>query len=102
MRLRRQDGKAILPCRTRDLLRQQWALWIAILDQAAHRLVLVRLAHLITAAPHGLDVVLAVRGVIELLANLADKNVNDLDLRLVHPAVKIVEEHLLRKRRTLA
>ena len=38
----------------------------------------------------------------ELLAQLADKNVDDLKLGLVDAAVKVVEEHLFRERRALA
>src|ERR1700730_6738665 len=59
------------------------------------RLILARLTQHIAAAPHGLDVVLAVRSAGELLAQLADEDVDDLDLGLVHPAVEIVEKHLL-------
>ena len=33
---------------------------------------------------------------------LANKDVNDLDLGLVHPAVEVIEDHLLRQGRTLA
>jgi hypothetical protein len=50
-------------------------------------LVLVWLAQYMAPPPHRLDVVLAVRGLGELLAQLADENVDDLDLRLVHAAV---------------
>src|SRR5215471_19708137 len=66
------------------------------------RLVVRRLAQHIAAAPDGLDVVLAVRRVGELLAQLADEHVDDLELRLVHAAVEMVEEHLLGERRAFA
>ena len=61
----------------------------------------VKAAQYIAPPPHRLDVVLAVRGVGKLLAQLADKNVDDFDLRLVHAAVKIVDKHLFGKRRAL-
>jgi hypothetical protein len=51
------------------------------------------LAQHVAAAPHGLDVILAVRSVGELLAQFADENVDNLQLRLVHAAVEVVEEH---------
>ena len=65
-------------------------------------LFLGRLAQHVAAAPHRLDVVLAVGGVRELLAQLADEHVDDLELGLVHAAVEMVEEHLLGERRALA
>src|SRR5262249_29381895 len=58
------------------------------------RLVLGRLAQHVATAPHRLNVVLAARGVGELLAQLADEDVDDLELGLVHAAVKVIEEHL--------
>src|SRR5688572_27567833 len=61
-----------------------------------------RLAQHVAAAPHRLDVVLAVRGIRKLLAQLADEHVDDLELGLVHSAVEMVEEHLLGQRRALA
>src|SRR5262245_38955256 len=48
----------------------------------------------IAAAPHRLDVVLSAGCNGKLLAELADKDVDDLQLRLVHAAIKVVEEHL--------
>ena len=45
---------------------------------------------------------LAVRGVGELLAQLADEDVDDLEFRLVHAAIEMVEEHLLGQRRPFA
>src|SRR5262245_43162653 len=53
-----------------------------------------RLAQHIAAAPHRLDVVLAVGGGCELLAQLADEDVDDLQFRLVHTAIEMIEEHL--------
>src|SRR5688572_13308441 len=56
----------------------------------------------IAAAPNGLDVVLAAGRGCQLLAELADEDVDDLQLRLVHPAIEMIEEHLLGERRALA
>ena len=65
-------------------------------------LVLGRLAQHVAAAPHRFDVVLAVRGVGELFAQLADEDVDDLQLRLVHAAIEVIEEHFLGQRRAFA
>src|SRR5262245_25170477 len=65
-------------------------------------LVVGGLAQYIAAAPHRLYVVLAARSVGEFLAQLADEDVDDFELRLVHAAVEVVEEHLLGERRALA
>src|SRR3569623_96115 len=54
------------------------------------------------AAPHGLDVILAVGRQAELLAQLADEDVDDLEFGLVHPAIEVVEEHFLGQRGALA
>src|SRR5712671_2614670 len=56
----------------------------------------------IATAPDRLDVVLAARSVRELLAELADEHVDDLDLGLIHAAVKLIKEHLLGQRGALA
>src|SRR4051794_24201038 len=56
----------------------------------------------VAAAPDGLDVIVAARRGRELLAQLADEDIDDLELGLVHAAVKVVEEHLLGERRALA
>jgi hypothetical protein len=56
----------------------------------------------IAATPHRLDLGLAVRGIGQLLAQLADKHFDDLDLGLVHAAIEMVEEHLLGQRRASA
>ncbi len=69
--------------------------------QPAFRLAARGVAKHITAAPDCLDVVLAPGGLGELLAELADEDVDDLQLRLVHAAVEVVEEHLLGERRAL-
>src|SRR3569623_96116 len=62
----------------------------------------VGLAQYVAAAPHGLDVILAVGREAELLAQLADEHVDDLELGLVHAALKVVEEHFLGQRGALA
>ena len=54
-----------------------------------------RIAQHIAAAPDGFDIIVAVGGGRQLLAQLADEDVNDLQFRLVHAAVKMVEEHFL-------
>src|SRR4029079_11774106 len=56
---------------------------------------LVRLAQYVAAAPPGLDEVAAFGGVGELLAQLADEDVDDLQFRLVHAAIEVIEEHFL-------
>src|SRR3546814_15239900 len=55
-----------------------------------------RVAQHIAAAPDGLDVVVAAGRVGQLLAKLADEDVYDLQLRLVHAAVEMIEAHLPR------
>src|SRR4030081_259715 len=62
----------------------------------------VRLAQHIAAAPHGLDEVAPLGGVGELLAQLADEDVDDLQFRLVHATVEMVEEHFLGEGSALA
>src|SRR3546814_1516807 len=54
-----------------------------------------RVAQHVATAPHGLAVVVAAGRGGQLLAELADEDVDDLQLRLVHAAVEVVEEHLL-------
>src|SRR4029077_12626065 len=66
------------------------------------RLFFGRLAQHVAAAPDRLDVVLAARGIGELFAQLADEDVDDLQFRLVHAAVEMIEEHLLGQRRAFA
>src|SRR6185437_10686250 len=61
-----------------------------------------RIAENIAASPHRLDVILAFGGDRELFAQLADEDVDDLQLRLVHAAIEMVEEHLLGEGRALA
>src|SRR3546814_16075547 len=56
----------------------------------------------IAASPDGFDVIVAVAGAGELLAKLADKDVDNLQFRLVHAAIKVVEEHFLGERGALA
>src|SRR6267154_864760 len=55
------------------------------------------LAERITPAPDGLDVILAVGRGGELLAQFADEYVDDLEFRLVHPAIEVVHERFLRQ-----
>src|SRR5229473_224263 len=62
----------------------------------------MRLAQHVAAAPDGLDEVAAFGGVGELLAQLADEDVDDLQFRLVHAAIEMVEEHFLGQRRAFA
>src|SRR3954471_23711502 len=61
-----------------------------------------RLAQHVAAAPDGLDVVLALARIGELLPELADEDVDDLELGLVHAAIEVVKEHLLGERGALA
>src|SRR5882762_2623753 len=61
-----------------------------------------RVAQRVAAAPHGFDVVIAASRLSELLAQLAEKDVDDLELGFVHPAVEVVEKHLLGQRRPFA
>ena len=49
---------------------------------------LAQIAHDIAASPDCLDVVLAARCVGEFLPQLADENIDDLHLRLVHAAIR--------------
>src|SRR3954470_1115453 len=94
---RRGFSFAVRPyIRARTAMRRGWRLHgDAVLD-------LGRLAQHVAAAPDGLDVVLALARIGELLPQLADEDVDDLELGLVHAAVEVVEEHLLRQRRALA
>src|SRR3546814_21022628 len=55
----------------------------------------------IAASPDGFDVIVAVAGAGELLAKLADKDVDNLQFRLVHAAIKVVEEQFLGERGAL-
>src|SRR5665213_3991072 len=59
------------------------------------RLVLVRLTQHVAPTPHGFNVVFAIRRAGELLAQLANEDVDDLDLRLIHATVELGEEHSL-------
>src|SRR3546814_6310565 len=53
------------------------------------------IAQHIAAAPYGLDIIVAATGEGKLLAKLANEDVDDLQLRLVHAAIEMVrsEEH---------
>src|ERR1700710_2151743 len=66
------------------------------------RLRLFGLAQHIAAPPDGLDIIVSAAGEAELLAKLADEDVDDLQFRLVHAAVKMVQEHFLGERGALA
>src|ERR1041384_6325790 len=61
-----------------------------------------RVAQHIAAAPDGLDVMIAAGRLCQFLAQFAPKDVDDLALGLAHPAIEMVEEHLLGQRRALA
>src|SRR5579871_2448975 len=56
----------------------------------------------VAATPDRLDVVVAAGRLAQLLAELADEDVDDLELGLVHAAVEMIEEHLLGERGALA
>src|SRR5690348_17343983 len=56
----------------------------------------------IAATPYGVDVMASASRLGELLTQLANKDVNDLKLGLVHSAIEMVEEHLLGQSRALA
>src|SRR5208282_1249273 len=49
----------------------------------------------IAATPYRFDVVLAARGVGQLLAQLAHEHVDYFLFRLIHPAVEVIEKHFL-------
>src|SRR5262249_17191589 len=53
------------------------------------------LAQYVATPPDRLDVVLAARCTSEFFPQLADKDVDDLHLWLVHTAVEIAQEHFL-------
>ena len=55
-----------------------------------------RLVKHIAAAPYRFDVVIAACRLGELFAQLADENINDLELGLVHSAIEVVEKHFPR------
>ena len=56
----------------------------------------------VPASPHGFDMMIAAGRRRQLLAQLADEHIDDLQFRLVHAAVEMVEEHLLGEGRALA
>jgi hypothetical protein len=56
----------------------------------------------IAASPDGLDVVFTASRLGKLFAQIADKDIDYFELWLVHSAVKVVEEHLLRQGSPLA
>src|SRR5258705_12162180 len=65
-------------------------------------LLLGGIAQHVAAAPNGFYVVFAVAGNHELLEQLADKDVDDLKLGLIHAAIKMIEEHLVGQLRAFA
>src|SRR6185503_2323386 len=71
-------------------------------DLRLRRFLAVRIAKHIAAAPDGLDIIGSAAGEGELLAKLADEHVDDLEFRLVHAAIEMVEEHFLGQCRALA
>ena len=62
----------------------------------------LRIAQHVAAAPDGLDIIVATGRRRQLLAQLAHEDIDDLEFRLVHAAVEMIEEHLLGQRRALA
>ena len=54
-----------------------------------------RFAQYITAPPDRFDIAFPGQGFGQLLAQLADEDIDDLEFGFVHPAVKVVEKHLL-------
>src|SRR5215470_3457360 len=60
------------------------------------------LAHYVATPPDRFNVVPAARCISEFFSQLADKDVDDLHLWLVHTAVEIAQEHFLSQRRSLA
>jgi len=67
-----------------------------------HVLILDRVAQHIPAAPNSFNVILTASRRRQLFAQLADEDVDDLEFRLVHAAVKVVQEHFLGERRSFA
>src|SRR5687768_751159 len=56
---------------------------------------LLGIAKHVAAAPDGLDIIVPAASQAQFLAKLADEDVDDLQLGLVHPAIEVVEEHFL-------
>src|SRR6516165_5775601 len=63
---------------------------------------LARIAHSIAATPNGLDVVVAAGHLRQFFAQMTDKNIDDLELRLVDPAIEVAENHPLGHNAALA
>ena len=55
-----------------------------------------RISEDIAATPHRLDVMPSAGRLRQLLTQFTHEDINDLDLRLVHFRVEVVQEHLLR------
>src|SRR3954451_14890008 len=62
--------------------------------------VFVWLSQGVAPAPHSFDVVLTEGSVCELLAQFADKDIDYLGRRFVHPTIQLVEKHFLSERHT--
>src|SRR5215471_18767809 len=60
------------------------------------------LAQYVATPPDRFDVVRAARCTSEFFSQLADNDVDDLHLWLVHTAIEIAQEHFLGQRRSLA
>src|SRR3546814_19495752 len=60
-------------------------------DRGLRQLFFFGFAQHVAAAPDGLDVIVAVARHAQLLAELADEDVDDLEFGLVHPAVELVD-----------
>jgi len=55
----------------------------------------------IAEAPHRFDVMNSTSGLSKFFLERANKDVNDLELRLVHPAVEVVEDWLHKFKATI-
>jgi hypothetical protein len=62
----------------------------------------IGVAQNISPAPNGFEKILAARDFGEFLTQIADENVNDLELWLVHATISVVVEYFLGQRRALA
>jgi hypothetical protein len=54
-----------------------------------------RVAENVPAPPQGLAVMLPSGGLNKLFPQIGDKAIDDPELRFVHPAIKVIEDHLL-------
>src|SRR5262245_21333632 len=96
--LRTQKGPRSGPCRS-----VKYAVEREAQRSGGGSLVLGWVAQHIATSPNRLDIaVLLASCFLELLAQLADEDVDDLQLGLVHATVEMIEEHLLGQCRALA